>query len=296
MSQYCRKCGKELDDDAEFCDSCGFNLDESPINSKIENKVNENKQITGQNDEKEFITKLPLILAIISIMVSIAGGLATPIIIGWDNITFEIALGIVGGLLGIFLMKKLDEPLIAAIEFIATGALIFMLIGRFGEISTILFIITAILTLYFKGYYANNKKLWSIPILTIVLIFMLSIASGALYQMNAENSIEVGNTTQNIKNDGYGYFEGGVSGDIYVGTTFDYLEVTVNYYDSQDKVIYSTIAWNEINPDSGKTYHFEGNYFDKKAPAKAEIKVVDSSTATTPFYTENITITTASGV
>ena len=39
MSQYCRKCGKELDDDAEFCDSCGFNLDENLFSSvKITDK------------------------------------------------------------------------------------------------------------------------------------------------------------------------------------------------------------------------------------------------------------------
>jgi len=74
------------------------------------------------------------------------------------------------------------------------------------------------------------------------------------------------------------------------------LEVTVNFYDSQDKVLYSTIGWNEINPDSEKTYKFEGNYFDQKAPVKAEVKVVDSASSTTPLYSENITISTASGV
>ena len=114
--------------------------------------------------------------------------------------------------------------------------------------------------------------------------------------MNAENSIEVGNITQNIKNDGYGYFNGAVSGDIYVGTNFDYLEVTVNFYDSQDKVLYSTIGWNELNPESGKTYTFEGTYFDQKQPVKAEVKVVDSAKSTTPLYTENITLKTSGGV
>lgn len=36
MVQYCRKCGKELEDDSEFCEHCGFKLDENPISSKIE--------------------------------------------------------------------------------------------------------------------------------------------------------------------------------------------------------------------------------------------------------------------
>lgn len=287
MVQYCRKCGKELDDDAEFCDGCGFQLNETPAET-VESK--------NPTKNTEFITKLPLILSIIGIIVAIAEGLGTPILMGYDNIMMAIAIGIVGGLFGILLMEKLDEPLIAAVEFIATGALVFMFIGRFGEISTIIFIITAVLTLYFKGHYANNKKLWLIPVLTVVLIFVLLIAGGALYQMNAENSIEVGNITQNIKNDGYGYFNGAVSGDIYVGTNFDYLEVTVNFYDSQDKVLYSTIGWNDLNPESGKTYTFEGTYFDQKQPVKAEVKVVDSAKSTTPLYTENITLKTSGGV
>lgn len=287
MVQYCRKCGKELDDDAEFCDGCGFQLNETPAET-VESK--------NPTKNTEFLTKLPLILSIIGIIVAIAEGLGTPILMGYDNIMMAIAIGIVGGLFGILLMEKLDEPLIAAVEFIATGALVFMFIGRFGEISTIIFIITAVLTLYFKGHYANNKKLWLIPVLTVVLIFVLLIAGGALYQMNAENSIEVGNITQNIKNDGYGYFNGAVSGDIYVGTNFDYLEVTVNFYDSQDKVLYSTIGWNDLNPESGKTYTFEGTYFDQKQPVKAEVKVVDSAKSTTPLYTENITLKTSGGV
>ena len=286
MVQYCRKCGKELDDDAEFCEECGFQLNETPQNVIKHNTENKN----------EFATKLPFILAIIGIVVSVAEGLATPMLMGWDNIIFEMAIGIIGGAIGILLMEKLNEPLIAAVEFIAAGALIFMFIARFGEISAVLFIITAVLTLYLKGYYAGNKKLWLVPILTVVLVFALLIAGGAFYQMNASNSIEVGNITQNIENSGYGYYNGAVSGDIYVGSSFDYLEVNVNFYDSQDKILYSTIAWNEINPDSGKTYKFEGMYFDQKMPVKAEIKVVNSAKSASPLYSENITLTANSGV
>lgn len=286
MVQYCRKCGKELDNDAEFCDSCGFNL----------NGTSQNVKQTNSAKNNEFITRLPLILAIIGIIVSIAEGLGTPMLMGWDNILAAMAIGIVGGLIGIALMEKFDEPLIAAVEFIAAGALIYMFIARFGEISAVLFIIAAILTLYFKGHYTNNKKLWAVPILTVVLVFVLLIAGGALYQINAENSIEVGNMTQNIKNDGYGYFDGAVSGDIFVGSNFDYLEVDIDFYDSQDKIIYSTLAWNEANPENGKTYKFEGSYFDQKAPVKAEIKVIDSFQSEKPLYSENITLSTSSGV
>ena len=138
--------------------------------------------------------------------------------------------------------------------------------------------------------------MWVIPILTVVLIFAMIIAGGAFYQMNAVNSIEVGNITANIEDGGFGYFNGSVTGDIFVGSSFDYLEVNVNYYDSQDKIIYSGIAWNELNPESGKTYHFDGMYFEQKQPVKAEVKVVDSAKSTTPLYTENITVSPTSGV
>lgn len=297
MVQYCRKCGQELDDDAEFCDSCGFNLNENPTEEKQKViKVSENKPTDAKNDKSEFINKLPLILSIIAIVAGVGEGLGTPMLMGWDNILIAMAIAIVGGLIGIFLMEKMNEPLIAAAEFIVTGVLIYMFIGRFGEISAILFIVAAILALYFKGMHNTDKRLWAIPILTFVLIFVMLIAGGAVYQANAENSIAVGNITQNITDDGYGYYSGQVSGDLRVDTNFDYLEVTVNYYDSQGKVIDSTIGWNDLNPESGKTYKFGGYYFSQQQPSIAEIKVVDSAKSTTPLYTENITILTSSGV
>lgn len=297
MVQYCRKCGQELDDDAEFCDSCGFDLNSNPTEEKQKViKVSENKPTDVKNDKSEFINKLPLILAIIAIIAGVGEGLGTPMLMGWDNILIAMAIAIAGGLIGIFLMEKMNEPLIAAAEFIVTGVLIYMFIGRFGEISAILFIVAAILTLYLKGMHNTDKRLWAIPILTFVLIFVMLIAGGAVYQANAENSIAVGNITQNITDDGYGYYSGQVSGDLRVDTNFDYLEVTVNYYDSQGKVIDSTIGWNDLNPESGKTYKFGGYYFSQQQPSIAEIKVVDSAKSTTPLYTENITIMTSSGV
>lgn len=297
MVQYCRKCGQELDDDAEFCDSCGFNLNDNPTEEKPKViKVSEKNLSDGENEKSEFIFKLPLILAIIAIVVGVGEGLGTPMLMGWDNILISMVIAIAGGLIGIFLMEKMNEPLIAAAEFIVTGVLIYMFIGRFGEISAILFIIAAILALYFKGMHYTDKRLWAIPILTFVLIFVMLIAGGAVYQANAENSIAVGNITQNITDDGYGYYSGQVSGDLRVDTNFDYLEVTVNYYDSQGKVIDSTIGWNDLNPESGKTYKFGGYYFSQQQPSIAEVKVVDSAKSTTPLYTENITIMTSSGV
>ena len=100
MVQYCRKCGKELSDDSEFCENCGFQLDENPKNNK--------EIVKHDSDNKnEFVKKLPLILAIIGIIVSIAEGLGTPMIMGWDNILTAMGIGIAGGLIGILLKNIL---------------------------------------------------------------------------------------------------------------------------------------------------------------------------------------------
>lgn len=297
MVQYCRKCGHELEDDAEFCDSCGFELDSNLTKEETKkDNQSETKPSEVKTDKSDFINKLPLILAIIAIVIGIGEGLGTPMLMGWDNIIMAMVIAIIGGLIGIFIMEKMNEPVIAAAEFIVTGILVFMFIGRFGEISAILFIAAAILTLYLKGMHNSNKKLWAIPILTFVLIFVLLIAGGAIYQVNAENSIAVSNITQNITDNGYGYYDGKIEGDIRVDSNFDYLCVNIVYYDSEGKIIQSDIGWNEINPQSGNTYKFSSWYFKENPPAKAIISVVDSSDDTTPLYTENITILTSGGV
>lgn len=293
MVQYCRKCGAKLDDDSKFCEECGFLLDGDPTKEKTQTGSNPviNNETVETNDKNKFITKLPLIIASIAIIMAIFEGLGTPMLMGMDNILMAIGVSVIGGLVGIFLMEKLNEALIAAIEFIAVGAIIFMFIGRFGEISAILFIIAAIITLYFKGLEVFNKKLWIIPVITVIGIFLILIFGGAIYQINAENSVTVGNLTQNIAYDGYGYYTGYITGDIKVDANFDYLSVDINYYDADGKIIASSIGWNELNPESGHTYKISDMYFETTPPARAEIKVVDSASSDNVLYTENITLT-----
>lgn len=290
MVQYCRKCGKELEDDAEFCEYCGFSLNDDPTKEKTDKIITHHDNKPIKNNKNEFLNKLPLIVAAIASIIAIFEGLGTPMLMGWNSILMAIGVGVIGGLIGIFLMEKLNEPLIAAVEFVTVGAIIFMFIGRFGEISTILFIIAAILTLYFKGLETMNKKLWAIPIITLIGVFAILILGGAAYQMNAENSVSVGNLSQNITNNGYGYYEGYITGDIKVDASFDYLSVDIDYYDAEGKIIDSTIGWNELHPESGHTYKISGWYFKQTQPVKAEIKVVDSAKSKTPLYSENITL------
>lgn len=275
MSKFCQSCGNEIDDDSEFCSHCG---------EKVPN-VNNFKY----GDKNNFISNLPLILATISILLAIVEVLSTPLLMGIDSITIAGLTAVIGGILGIYILIKLDEPLIAAIQFIVVGAVVYLFIGRFGEISTILFIITAILTLYLGGTHFNNKKLALIPVLTFVLVFLIFIIGGAAYMINAENSIAVGNITQDIQYS-YGYWDGHVKGDVHIDSSFDYLCVNVNFYDNQNKIIDSSIGWNSLNPTSGKTYSFDGLYFGQTQPVKAEIIVTDRADSSNVLYTENITL------
>ncbi|WP_407380224.1 zinc-ribbon domain-containing protein [Methanobrevibacter sp.] len=275
MSKYCKSCGKEIDDDSQFCLYCG---------EKVDDIVKVQK-----HDDGSFINKLPLILAVISIIIGIVEVLSTPILMGYDSIAIAGLVAVVGGILGIYFLIKLDEPLVTAIQFIVVGALIFLFIGRFGEISTILFIITAIVTLYVEGTHIHNKKLVLIPIAIIIILFLILIIGGVAYNINAENSIAVGNITNDISYS-YGYWDGHVKGDIHIDTSFDYLCVNVNFYDQNNKILDSTIGWNELNPTSGKTYTFDAMYFKDTQPAKAEIIVTDTSDSSNILYTENITL------
>ena len=60
MVQYCRKCGKQLDDNVKFYDAYGFELDgEIP-------KENRSVPVQTKTDKSAFLSKLPLVLAIIS--------------------------------------------------------------------------------------------------------------------------------------------------------------------------------------------------------------------------------------
>lgn len=283
MSKFCRSCGKEIDGDSEFCEYCGTKVNKD-TNDNNDTKVNDNPKTNN-----DFLVKLPLILAIISILLAIAEVLFTPVIMGYDSIMISGLIAVIGGIIGIYLMEKLNEPLVAAIDFIAVAVVIFMFIGRFGEISVILFIITAILSLYVKGTHVNNRKLFAIPILMVVLLLLILIIGGVAYNINAENSVKVGNITQDSKFS-YNYWNTHVKGDIHIDTSFDYLCVNVNFYDQQNKIIHNTIGWNDIHPQSGKTYTFDGFYFGQTQPVKAELIVTDKSDSSHILYTQNVTL------
>ncbi len=272
MTKYCKKCGEPNENNAEFCNQCGYKFD----------------GVT--NNKSNFIEKLPLILAILSILIGFIEGLTAPMLFGIYEIIASILVVVIGGIIGLFLMKK-QENFIAGLEFIAIAIVLFTCLSNMALIGTILFIITALVIFYLKGMKYSSKKLFSIPILTIVLVIGILTLGGSISFVNNQNSVEIGNITQNIVKD-YDYYSGDVMGDIRVDAPFDYLEVHMDFYDASGKVCYSTIAWNELNIKGGETYHFSGMYFDEIQPTKVKITIVDNSNGENPLYNETIEIAT----
>lgn len=287
MVQYCRKCGAKLDDDAEICDKCGFILNDDPFKDESNDNIISN--ILNENAEGKR-SKFVLALSVVAIILSFTEGLSTPTVVGLDNIIMGMVIGFVCGITGIILIRKLNEPFIGAVEFIVAGALIYVFIGRYGELSALLFVIAAIIEMYFKGFKTYNKKLWFLPVITIALIFVILIAGGILYHVNAESSVDVGNFSQNITNNGNGYYDGYLKGEIEITGDYEYLSANINYYDNQGKIIQNDIGWNAIHPATG-TYEISSTFFNQNQPVKAEIQIIDSTDNIAPIYAENVTIT-----
>lgn len=284
---FCPECGHEVDDEDKFCRVCGKTLleeeDEKPKNES-------NIQPKNEIDDKLII--LPIVLGIIGMLIGIVEGLSCPILFGWDFILIELIVSVIGGCCGVFLYKMKNEYLLAGIEFIITGAIMILCIGNMAFIGSIIFIIAGVSSIFIgREYNIKNKINITIPVLTVMIPLILILALGAatiIMEGNLPNQVSVTNVENSIE-ESYGYYSGSVQGDILLNTSFDYIEMDIEYYDSENRIIYSGIAWSEVNAKSGATYHFDNPYFDEKQPVRAQITIKNNYDAD-PFYIQNITL------
>ena len=291
---FCSNCGQEVDETDTFCKSCGKSLVDDD-NEKNENKITNSNSIGNsvENIDNEKLFLIPIILGIIGILVGIIEGLSCPILFGWDFILIEMAISIIGGCGGLFLYYYKKEYLLSGIQFIITGIIMILCIGNMAMIGCTIFIIAGVSAIFIgKDFTVKDKTNIIIPILTLIipiLLFVIFGGANGLIQGDLANHVSIDNVQNSIVYS-YGYYDGSLDGDIHVDTNFDYLELDIEYYDSEGKVLYSGLAWNQLDAEAGKTYHFSSSYIDEKQPVSAQITLKDDSLDEEPFYVQNVTL------
>ena len=285
---FCPNCGKEIDEDDQFCKGCGSKI-KSDGNLDLEH-TKDLKTETADADNKLIL--IPLILGIVGVIVGIVEGLGCPVLFGWINIMTEIAIAVIGGCLGLFLFKFKKEYLIAGIQFIITGILMTFLIGNMALIGCIIFIIAGILSIFLtKKYGVDNKVLLILPAFTVILmilILVLMVGVGEYNQSQLADQVTISNVENTIVQS-YGYYDGSIKGDIYFDTTLDYVSMEVEFYDANGKVLDKTYALMDTSVEAGKTYQFDAIYMKEEKPYKAQISL-KNNVDDEPFYVQEVNL------
>ena len=285
---FCPNCGKEIDEDDQFCKGCG-----SKIKPDGDLDLEHSKDLkTESADADNKLILIPLVLGIIGVIVGLAEGLGCPMLFGWENIMTEMVIAVVGGCLGIFLFKFKKEYLIAGIQFIITGILMTFLIGNMALIGCIIFIIAGILSIVLtKKYNMDNKVLLILPVFTIVLMILvavLMVGVGEYNQSQLADQVTISNV-QNTITQSYGYYDGYLKGDISFDTSLDYVSMEVEFYDANGKVLDTTYALMDTSVEAGKTYQFEALYMKQEKPYKAQISLKNSVDEDS-FYVQEVNL------
>ncbi|WP_296889205.1 MATE family efflux transporter [uncultured Methanobrevibacter sp.] len=116
----------------------------------------ENKSFKDEEDKEtdieknKVMAKIPLIIGLISLTVVIIEILYLPIKL--NNIPLLIGgiFSLIIGATSIYLMERLNKPVLSIFGFISAAAILFVFMGKYGYISTLLFVVTAVLILYIK--------------------------------------------------------------------------------------------------------------------------------------------------
>ena len=191
------------------------------------------------------------IVAIVAVIIGIIEGLnvfslsgLVPDFVFYGYLAIIIAIL---GLLGVYISKM--DIRIAAIQYIILGLGLFIAIGYYGVIGCVIFIVAGVLAIaeyvQTKEEVTPDKKLFLIPVLTIVIIVLFLLASaglGVLDSMAASDSVSFSGLSAAISND-YGVTSGDLTGTLNVDKDFDYLEVKVRFYNSNNLVRKFTINY-----------------------------------------------------
>lgn len=284
---FCPNCGKEIDEDDQFCKGCGSKIKD---NGDLDIKVSEEKTESANDDNKLIL--IPLVLGIIGVIIGLVEGLSCPMLFGWMNIMTEMAIAIIGGCIGLYLYHFEKEYLIAGIQFIVTGILMVFLIGNMAFIGCIIFVIAGILSVILtKKYNVNKKVLFALPVLTVILMIVflvLMVGVGEYNQSQLADQVTISNI-QNTITYSYGYYDGYLKGDAHFDTSLDYVSMEVEFYDQNGKVLDKTYALMDSSVKADQTYQFEALYMKQEQPYSAQI-TLKNNVNEDPFYVQDINL------
>ncbi|WP_299523780.1 hypothetical protein [uncultured Methanobrevibacter sp.] len=237
------------------------------------------------------------IVAIIAVIIGVIEGLnvvslsgIVPDFVFYGSLAIIIAIL---GILGIYISKMNIK--IAAIQYMILGIGLFIIIGNYGVIGCVMFIVAGVLAIveYMQTkpeVIDNDKKITLIPVLTVIIIilFLLITAGlGVLDSMTASDSVSLSGLSASISNE-YGTTSGDLTGTLNIDKDFDYVEVKVVYYNSNNITLYDSIAYNGNNVHPGN-YSFDGFYYGNEMPTRAVVEVYDDIQGD-PIYTQNVNI------
>ena len=119
-----------------------------------ENESSEENAESSEADESKphgITSRIPLVITLIAMIILFLEIASIPI--KHQNYTMLItgAIDLIIGAVSIYLMERLNKPVLSAIGFIAIAILIFVFMGKHGYLATLLFIIAGIAVLYIKG-------------------------------------------------------------------------------------------------------------------------------------------------
>ena len=109
-------------------------------------------------EEKPLLSKTPLIFAQISLLVAAAYIFYLPLKLEMYSTLISGIAALIGGAISIYLMERLNKPVLSVVGFVLVGIIIYLFLGKNGYLPTLFFIITGILILYIKIIHDKIKR------------------------------------------------------------------------------------------------------------------------------------------
>lgn len=124
------------------------NFDEEYSDKSTVRTFSENAD--ASDDSGILLSKLPLIVALIALGTFLMQIVMLPVRMhNYSILMFGIAAFVIGAA-SVYLMERLNRPKISVVGFLANAVLVFVFMGEYGYISTVLFIVSGIIILYIR--------------------------------------------------------------------------------------------------------------------------------------------------